>query len=198
MRNELLLTLAIAVAGGLLLLAGCSADGVDASDDGGAAAVLSDSEGTGETVEPVEGVEEVVDAGGEDPTSPSYGGEWIEDYEEAKALAVALDRPMLLDFAGSDWCGWCMKLDDEVFTKKAFKDFAKENLVLVLLDFPRDKPQSAERKLQNARLKAALGVGGFPTVVLLSPDGREIGRGGYRPGGPSPYVDWISDTIAEE
>ena len=159
-----------------MLLASCSADGVDASNDSGSPDVVSDSDGA----------------------VGSYDGRWLEDYEEAKALAVSLDRPMLLDFAGSDWCGWCMKLEEDVFSKEAFETYAEENLVLVLLDFPRNKPQSDELRAQNAGLKAALGVGGFPTVVLLSPDGKELGRTGYEPGGPGPLIEWLAERVEED
>ena len=56
---------------------------------------------------------------------------WEDNYEKAMAKAKAEKKMVLLDFTGSDWCGWCIKLDKEVFSKKEFKDYAKENLVLV-------------------------------------------------------------------
>ncbi|MCK5529413.1 MAG: thioredoxin family protein, partial [Kiritimatiellae bacterium] len=75
----------------------------------------------------------------------SFAGKlWETDFEKASAKAKASHRYMLLDFSGSDWCGWCIKLDDEVFSKKDFKNYAKENLVCVMLDFPR---KSLKKKL---------------------------------------------------
>ena len=64
---------------------------------------------------------------------------WMTDMDKAMKLSAKTGKPILADFSGSDWCGWCIKLDREVFSKKAFKDFAKDNLILVLLDFPNRK-----------------------------------------------------------
>src|SRR5687767_6717334 len=89
---------------------------------------------------------------------------WDDDYEKALAKAKAENKMVLLDFTGSDWCGWCIKLDKEVFSKKEFKDYAKENLVLVEVDFPQGKNQSKKLKEQNAKLKQEFGVRGFPTI----------------------------------
>jgi protein disulfide-isomerase len=77
---------------------------------------------------------------------------WETDFEEASATAKASNKYMLLDFSGSDWCGWCVRLDNEVFRKKAFKDYAKENLVCVLVDFPRRKQLKKALKEQNTKL----------------------------------------------
>lgn len=105
---------------------------------------------------------------------------WDDDYEKTLAKAKAEGRSVLLDFTGSDWCGWCVKLDNEVFTKPAFKRFAKERLLLVELDYPQGKRLSKKTQEQNAELKNKYGVNGFPTLVLLSPDGKEVKRwGGY-------------------
>ncbi|MFC1498771.1 thioredoxin family protein, partial [Verrucomicrobiota bacterium] len=64
---------------------------------------------------------------------------WLTDFEQARKLAKEKKLPILADFAGSDWCGWCIKLDKEVFTKEEFKKYAKDNLVLFLADFPNKK-----------------------------------------------------------
>jgi len=105
---------------------------------------------------------------------------WDDNYEKTLAKAKTEGRSVLLDFTGSDWCGWCMKLDNEVFTKPAFKRFAKEHLLLVELDYPQGKRLSKKTQEQNAELKTKYGVSGFPTIVLLSPDGKEVKRwGGY-------------------
>src|SRR6188768_1537543 len=78
---------------------------------------------------------------------------WLEDFEKAKAQAKAENKKILLDFTGSDWCGWCIKLDKEVFSQQAWKDYAAKNLVLVELDFPRKKELAPEIKAQNEKLK---------------------------------------------
>lgn len=114
--------------------------------------------------------------------------EWVTSFEAARRQAAERKVPILADFSGSDWCGWCIKLDEEVFSKKAFKDYARENLVLFLADFPRRKPQAAELKEQNRKLSGQYGIEGFPTVLLLDATGKELARTGYRPGGAEGYV----------
>jgi thioredoxin-related protein len=107
-------------------------------------------------------------------------GGWTDNYEKALAQAKAEKKLVLLDFTGSDWCGWCIKLDKEVFQKSDFKNFAKENLVPVTLDFPHGKKLPKKTADQNAKLKGEHGVSGFPTIVLLDADGKAINKwGGY-------------------
>ena len=89
---------------------------------------------------------------------------WTDNYDKALAQAKAEKKLVLLDFTGSDWCGWCIKLDKEVFAKSEFKAFAKENLVPVTLDFPHGKKLSKRVTDQNAKLKAEHKVSGFPTT----------------------------------
>jgi len=120
---------------------------------------------------------------------------WEENFEKALQRAEKEGKYVLVDFSGSDWCGWCIKLDDEVFSKKAFKEYAKESLVLVLLDFPRWKELPKATREQNEALLKKYGVRGFPTVLLLSPKGEVAGRTGYRPGGPEAYVQHIKEMI---
>ena len=92
-------------------------------------------------------------------------------------------------FTGSDWCGWCKRLEAEILGTPEFRDFARESLVLVKLDFPRRVEQSAELKAQNSRLAQKYGIEGYPTVVVLDQSGREIGRTGYQRGGPGPFIE---------
>ena len=77
---------------------------------------------------------------------------WLTDYKKAQQEAKAGNKFLLLDFTGSDWCGWCKKFDKEVLLQPEFKDFARDNLVVVELDFPRGKPQTPELKKQNREL----------------------------------------------
>ena len=120
---------------------------------------------------------------------------WVTDFAKAKATAKAANRYMLLDFSGSDWCGWCIKLDDEVFSTKAFGTYAKENLVCVLLDFPKSTSLSRKLEDQNQKLAQQYEVSGFPTVLVLSPKGDVIGRTGYKSGGPKNYVEHIKTFV---
>ncbi len=125
------------------------------------------------------------------------GGEaWMTDFEAAKAKAAAEQKPLLLDFTGSDWCGWCIKLDKEVFSQKAFQEYAASSLILVELDFPRSKDQSAELKAQNEALAEKYGIRGFPTILVLSSEGELIEKTGYQRGGAEAYVKHIQDILA--
>ena len=119
---------------------------------------------------------------------------WYTDLDEAKAVAVKENKPLLVDFTGSDWCGYCIKLHAEVFDKPEFEAFAK-NYVLVELDFPSKKPQPAEEKAKNKATQTKFGVSGFPTVLLIdAKSGEAYGRqSGYGPGtGPKAYIEKLS------
>jgi thioredoxin-related protein len=119
---------------------------------------------------------------------------WYTDLDEAKAVAAKENKPLLVDFTGSDWCGYCIKLHAEVFDKPEFEAFAK-NYVLVELDFPNKKPQPAEEKAKNKAIQAKFAVSGFPTVLLIdAKSGEAYGRqSGYGPGtGPKAYLEKLS------
>jgi protein disulfide-isomerase len=114
---------------------------------------------------------------------------------EAKAKAKLEQKLVLLDFTGSDWCGWCKKLHSETFSKPEFIDYAKKNLVLVEVDFPHEKPQSDALKAANQALGAKYDVSGYPTLVLLKPDGKVVWKQvGYLEGGPSAMIAKLDEA----
>ena len=116
--------------------------------------------------------------------------EWLTDVPTAMAKAKAENKIVLLDFTGSDWCGWCMKLDSEVFAKPDFIAYAKANLVMVELDYPHEKPQSAALKAANAAIAKKYDVDGYPTLVLLNSAGDQIDKSvGYITAGLPGYLD---------
>jgi thioredoxin-related protein len=125
-------------------------------------------------------------------SGPLAGAEesgWLTDYKQAQQEAKANNKILLLDFTGSDWCGWCKKFDREVLLKSEFKDFARDNLVIVELDFPRAKPQPPELRKQNRELAQQYEIVGFPTIVVLSADGQKLWRyDGYFPDGPAAFI----------
>lgn len=125
------------------------------------------------------------------------GDAWMTDFEAAKAKAKAENKPMLLDFTGSDWCGWCIKLDKEVFSKDAFKEYADASLVLVELDFPRKNEQSEELVAQNKALAKKYGIRGYPTIIVLSPQGELVEKTGYKRGGAEAYVEHIKEIVGK-
>lgn len=109
--------------------------------------------------------------------------DWTTDYKSALAQAKTENKLVLLDFTGSDWCGYCKLLDQEVLTQQAFKDFAEKNYVLVTVDFPHQTQLSDDLKQQNNSLGQQFNIEGFPTLIVLDADGKELGRQvGYNPG----------------
>ena len=116
------------------------------------------------------------------------GPVWLTSVEQAREVAKKEKKPILVDFTGSDWCGWCKKLEAEVFGTAAFKKWATEHVVLLKLDFPRRIAQDETTKKQNADMKATFGIKGYPTIVFMDAEGKELGRSGYLPGGPEKWT----------
>ena len=117
--------------------------------------------------------------------------DWLTDYKKALETASREKKAVLLDFTGSDWCGWCIKLRREVFETAAFSKYVTNNLVLVEIDFPNRKPQSNELRKQNRELQEQFGIEGFPTIVILNSEGKPLGKTGYISGGPQPFIKEI-------
>ena len=120
--------------------------------------------------------------------------EWGTDYEKAIEKAKAENKRVLLDFNGSDWCGPCIQMRKHVFLSREFADYAAKNLVLVDIDYPQRKKQSAELKKQNEKLSRQYGIDekGFPTVVLLDPAGKVLREfTGYDGEGTADMIAWI-------
>jgi thioredoxin-related protein len=114
--------------------------------------------------------------------------QWLTDYRQALQTAKAEGKPVLMDFTGSDWCMWCIRLHHEVFSTPEFSRYADQNLVLLKVDFPQRKPLPSAQTAQNEELAARFGVQSFPTVLLLKPDGSKAGKLGYQAGGPRPFI----------
>ena len=125
----------------------------------------------------------------------AHAATWLTDLDAAKAQAAREGKPVLIDFTGSDWCGWCIKLKQEVFSQPEFEDYANRNLVLVEIDFPRSKPQSSELKKANRDLADRFRVQGYPSLVLLDSQGNEARRSGYQAGGARPFVQGLAKLI---
>lgn len=115
-------------------------------------------------------------------------GEWLTDLSKAQAKAKAEKKLVLMDFTGSDWCGWCIRLNKEVFSQPEFIDYAKKNLVLLEVDFPNKKPQTEELKKANEALSKKYKIKGYPTIIVLDGDGKQIGKLDYQPGGPKAFI----------
>ena len=128
---------------------------------------------------------------------------WHTDMSKAADISIKENKPMFLFFTGSDWCGWCIRLQKEVFKTPEFIKWAKENVVLVELDFPRKNNQSEEVKMQNAQLQQQLQVRGYPTVWFVSAaktaeakvNLTALGSTGYVAGGPKVWIDGANQII---
>jgi protein disulfide-isomerase len=101
---------------------------------------------------------------------------WTTDYKKAQEQAKASHKFLLLNFTGSDWCGFCFQLDKAILLQPQFEDYASKNLVLVEIDFPRRKALSLETTKQNAELAERYQVEGFPTLLLLNGEGKTVWR----------------------
>jgi thioredoxin-related protein len=114
---------------------------------------------------------------------------WLTDYKKAQEEAKSANKLLLIDFTGSDWCGYCIQLDRAILSQPQFKDYATKNLVLMEVDFPRRKAQSIETRKQNAQLAEQYQIEGFPTLVVLDGDGKTVWRyEGYFPDGVNAFL----------
>lgn len=120
---------------------------------------------------------------------------WETDFELAKQRAKDENKAILVDFTGSDWCGWCIKLKKEVFDQAAFQEYAKTNLIMVELDYPRKKVLPEKEKKQNEELAKKFEIEGYPTILLLNSKGREVARTGYQEGGPEKYIEHVKGLL---
>ena len=120
--------------------------------------------------------------------------QWLTSLPDALTQAKEGEKLVLLDFTGSDWCPPCKMLHEKVLTQKEFLDHASENLVLVMLDFPRSKEQSHELKAANNELAKKFNIEGYPTLVLLDGEGNELAReAGLAHQNPAELIAWVKD-----
>jgi thioredoxin-related protein len=120
---------------------------------------------------------------------------WMTDLAKAQEQAKQENKLVLIDFTGSDWCPWCIKLDKETLTQPEFADYAAKNLVLVKVDFLRHTEQPADVKANNEALAKKYGIEGFPTEIAMKPDGTVVmTQVGYLEGGPKALIAKIEDA----
>lgn len=123
--------------------------------------------------------------------------DWLIDFDAAKKKATEEKKNLLVNFTGSDWCGYCIQLDKEVFRKEAFLDGVKDKFVLVTIDFPEDESKLDDKtRAQNAKLHEKYRIQGFPTILLADAAGRPFAFTGYQEGGEEKYVAHLDDLTA--
>ena len=131
---------------------------------------------------------------------------WHTDMSKATDISIKEKKPLFLFFTGSDWCGWCIRLQKEVFKTPEFIKWAKQNVVLVELDFPRRTPQDEAVKQQNFQLQQQLQVKGYPTIWFVSAtktaDAKvnlnALGSTGYVAGGPQAWLEGANQIIKKK
>ncbi|HMJ88250.1 MAG TPA: thioredoxin family protein [Candidatus Acidoferrum sp.] len=123
--------------------------------------------------------------------SRGAGLTWITNYDTAVAQAAREEKAVLINFTGSDWCGWCIKLKAEVFDTPEFTAFAEANFVLLEVDFPQRKRLSAEQQRKNDALQEKFGIEGFPTLIVLNASGKAVAKTGYVRGGPAKFIEAV-------
>lgn len=107
----------------------------------------------------------------------STGVTWLGDFNVAKTEAVKTRRLILINFSGSDWCGPCIRLRKEILETSVFEDYAKDHLILVRADFPRQKKNQLSKeqvKLNEALADKYNAEGKFPFTLLVDENGRVI------------------------
>lgn len=130
---------------------------------------------------------------------------WETNLKKAADVSMKTKKPLLLFFTGSDWCGWCIRLQNEVLKTPEFAAWAKQNVVLVELDFPRRTPQIPEIQQQNMELQQIFEVRGYPTVWFATPsimDGKtnlaKLGSTGYVAGGPAKWLEGANQILGKK
>ncbi len=123
---------------------------------------------------------------------------FTRDFGAAEREAVRLGRDLLVEFTGSDWCVWCERLEAEVLRQSTFQEGLAGRFIAVQLDFPRGAEARARvpDPARQEELKRRYAVGGFPTVLVLEPDGDLVARLGYEAGGPAPFLAALDGALA--
>lgn len=121
--------------------------------------------------------------------------QWFDSYDKGLSASKSSGKPLILFFTGSDWCGWCQKLENEVLNQPEFAQAVGDKFVFVVLDFPMKKPVDPSLSAQNKQLQNQYNVKGFPTLVILDDQQNLIGTTGYRPGGPKAYADYLFKMV---
>jgi thioredoxin-related protein len=128
----------------------------------------------------------------------SFAQDWKENYDDALVSSSSGGKPIILVFAGSDWCAPCIKLEKTIWQSEEFIVYSKENFILYKADFPRKRANrlSENLKQQNAALaKRFNSKGHFPLVVILNSEEKVLGEMGYKKITPTAYISLLNNCI---
>ena len=117
---------------------------------------------------------------------------WLTDVSQAIEQSKVSGNPIFVFFTGKEWCSWCKKLERQVLSKDSFINYAKENLVLLELDFPRGRRNLPQKQIELAR---KFNIKGYPTVILMDSSTNKIAKTGYEAMSPEQYVDHIKALL---
>lgn len=128
----------------------------------------------------------------------AHNAGWLVDLDEAYNVSKNTGKPIMANFTGSDWCGWCKRLTASVFAKPEFKKWADDNVVLLELDFPRRTKLPEKYRKQNAGLQQAMKIRGYPTVwVFTAEKDASTGRYNLNPLGKTGYKPSVKEFTSE-
>jgi protein disulfide-isomerase len=127
--------------------------------------------------------------------APAMAADWVYNYDHAVRVARDQKRTVLINFTGSDWCGYCIKLKKEIFDTADFKDFANDELVLLEVDFPEKKRQDPIDARVNKALAQKFNVTGFPTLFLVDGQGKVLGEVDYNGGGTTAFLKALNRVL---
>jgi len=123
---------------------------------------------------------------------------WSYDYSATLKKSKVTGKPALVYFSGSNWCGFCKRLNSEILSTEEFKTFARENFELVNLDFPRPAPENDRNYELNVWLKEQHGVVGFPAILIMDGDGVILGKTGYQNKGTGELIATLRRIISRQ
>lgn len=129
--------------------------------------------------------------------SSNHSISWITNYQDALAQSKTTGKPIVLFFTGSDWCGWCNKLEREVLSTPEFANLSGNKFIFVMLDFPLYKPQEPLLAASNKQIQEKFQVQGYPTLIIINSDQKKLGITGYRPGGPKLFADHLRQIVED-
>lgn len=144
-----------------------------------------------------EKIEAVPAAEAADAKKTSTPAGWTDDFEAAKKQAEAEDKDLFVVFSGTDWCSWCVRLEKDILSKDGVLEKISENFVPVFIDVPQDESRLSElAKTQNRPLAERYRIQGFPTVLLMDPDGIVFARTGYTTPDTDAYLKDVAELLA--
>lgn len=123
---------------------------------------------------------------------------FTDNLDEALKRAKENKRYVVAVFSGSDWCGWCKKLEKEILSTDTFRKGAEGKYELVYIDNPRNKDLLSEHgKKNNEKLTDKYEIRGFPSVLVLDADGKKVAELGYEKAGPAKFLEKLETAIKQ-